>query len=66
MVDPLKNNNNNGFINFNFSIQKLVYSPTGALFASGSQFGATVPEPSTAALMLLALAVFAPRRRRAA
>ena len=35
MIDPLKNNNNDAFINFNFSLEKLVYSAQGALFAAG-------------------------------
>jgi hypothetical protein len=66
MIDPLKNNNNNAFLNFNFSLEKLVYSSQGALFAAGLQLGAAVPEPSTAALLLLALAAYHPRRRRVA
>src|SRR5262245_6057051 len=64
MIDPLKNNNNNSFTNFNFSIEKLVYSAQSALFATGLELGTTVPEPSTAALLLLALAACTPRRRR--
>ncbi len=65
MVDPLKTNNNNSFINFNFSLEKLVYSAEGALFAAGLQLGVAVPEPSTFVLMLVALAVYCPRRRAA-
>jgi hypothetical protein len=64
MIDPLKNNNNNAFLNFNFSLQKLVYAAQGALFAAGLQLGTAVPEPSTLALFLLAIAVFHSRRRR--
>jgi hypothetical protein len=64
MIDPLKNNNNNAFYNFNFSVQKLVYSAQGALSAAGLQLGAAVPEPGTAALLVLALAAYHPRRRR--
>jgi hypothetical protein len=64
MIDPLKNNNNNAFLNFNFSLQKLVYSAQGALFAAGLQLGTAVPEPSTLALFFLAIAGYQPRRRR--
>ena len=64
MIDPLKNNSNNGFFNFDFSLQKIVYSAQGALFAAGLQLGAAVPEPSTAALVLLALAACQRRLRR--
>ena len=64
MIDPLKNNNNNSFINFNFSLQKLVYSAQAGLLAAGLQLGAAVPEPSTVALFLLAIAAYHPRRRR--
>jgi hypothetical protein len=64
MIDPLKNNSNNGFLNFDFSLQKLVYSAQGALFAAGLQLGAAVPEPSSAALLLLALAACQSRLRR--
>jgi hypothetical protein len=64
MIDPLKNNSNNAFLNFNFSLQKLVYSAQGALFAAGLQVGTAVPEPSTLTLFLLAIAACHPRRRR--
>jgi hypothetical protein len=64
MIDPLKNNNNNSFINFNFSLQKLIYSAPGSLFAAGLRIGSTIPEPSAAALILLGLAASMLRRRR--
>jgi PEP-CTERM motif len=64
MIDPLKNNNDDSFINFNFSLERLVYSAQSTLFAAGLQIGTTVPEPSSAALILLGLAAYCLRRRR--
>lgn len=61
MIDPLKNNNNDAFKNFNFSLEKLVYS-TQQLIASSQFVEATVPEPGTAAFLLLMFAL--PHRRR--
>jgi hypothetical protein len=66
MIDPLKNNSNNSFINFNFSIQKLVYSAQSALFATSLRMGTTIPEPATATLLFLALTACAAYRRRTA
>ncbi len=42
MIDPLKNNNNDSFTNFNFSLEKLVYSAQ-QLVASAQLVEATVP-----------------------
>jgi hypothetical protein len=64
MVDPLKNNNNNRFFNFNFSLEKLVYSAQSAVVATGLQLTTAVPEPNTAVLFLLGLAVCCARCRR--
>jgi hypothetical protein len=67
MVDPLKNNSNNSFINFNFSIERLVYSAGSALLATGLQQGTTaIPEPATFTLLFLALTACVTGRRRAA
>jgi hypothetical protein len=64
MLNPLKNNNNDYFVNFNFSLEKLVYYAQSALAGASLQLGGAVPEPSTAALLIIALAAFRPRRRR--
>lgn len=61
MIDPLKNNNNDAFTNFNFSLEKLVYSAQ-QLVASSQFAQATVPEPNMATFLLLLFAL--PRRRR--
>jgi hypothetical protein len=60
MIDALKNNNNDAFTNFNFSLEKLVYSAQ-QLVMSSELAQATVPEPGTVAFLLLLLAL--PRRR---
>ena len=64
MLNPLKNNNNDYFVNFNFSLEKLVYYAQSAITGASLQLGGAVPEPSTAALLIIALAAFRPRRRR--
>jgi hypothetical protein len=68
MIDPLKNQTDDAFINFDFSLEKLVYSASQQALAFSSQLmqeGAAVPEPGSMALLLIALMAF-PRRRRAA
>ena len=68
MINPLKNQTDDAFINFDFSLQRLVYSASQQALAFSSQLmqeGAVVPEPGSMALLLIALMAF-PRRRRAA
>lgn len=61
LVDALKNNNNDAFTNFNFSLEKLAY--TAQNFVAAAQLSQiTVPEPNAAALILALLVI--PRRRR--
>lgn len=60
MIDPLKNQTDDAFTNFNFSIQKLVALAQLTSFAASMslagdlQMGA-VPEPNTAALLLVGI-----------
>jgi hypothetical protein len=65
-IDPLKNQIDDAFINFDFSLEKLVYYSTQQIqsFASGLMQSTSVPEPNAAALLVMALAAFRPRRRR--
>jgi hypothetical protein len=66
-IDPLKYQTDDAFINFDFTLQKLVYSASQnfAFNAQSIELSqiANVPEPSTAVFLLTALAIFRPRRR---
>jgi hypothetical protein len=60
-IDPLKTQIDDSFINFDFSLQKLVYY---AQTAGGQLLQTdTVPEPSAVVLLLMAIAAYRPRRR---
>lgn len=73
LIDPLKNQIDDVFRNFDFTIEKLVYSNTPA-FAVTQQLAFTqefslnsavaVPEPTSVAVALIALSGFAICRRR--
>jgi len=63
MIDPLKTQNNDAFIGLDFSLQKAVELATAGA-ASLSLTAEAVPEPSSAALVLLALVGFGLRSRR--
>lgn len=63
MIDPLKNQIDDVFTSFDFSVQKLFYSVPQFVF--GAQLSAaTVPEPGSLALAGIALGAFASRRKR--
>jgi hypothetical protein len=65
-IDPLKTQLDDAFYNFDFSLQRLVYSSTQTLMAA-NRFMQTfsVPEPTTAVLVLMAMfAMAVPARRR--
>lgn len=68
-IDPLKNNYDDAFTNFDFTLQKLVYSQYlqmhAPLMAFSTQFtqSANVPEP-TAAALILPLLLAAARTKR--
>lgn len=62
MIDPLKNQIDDVFSSFNFSIQKLFYSVPQFVFGAQPN-GAVVPEPGTLALAAIALGAFASRRK---
>ncbi|HEX3600987.1 MAG TPA: PEP-CTERM sorting domain-containing protein [Lacipirellulaceae bacterium] len=73
MVDPLKNQIDDTFVNFDFSLQRLVYGMQSlavngfANFSAGAQLMASnsVPEPASVALLFIAIAAGCmPRRRR--
>jgi PEP-CTERM motif len=68
MVNPLKSQIDDAFMNFDFSLQRLVYSAqysgqTQAIAGLSLQSN-TVPEPSTLALLLMAIGGCCVRRRR--
>jgi hypothetical protein len=68
MIDPLKSQIDDGFKNFDFSLERLVYTAQypgqATTFAAMSLQSNTVPEPSTIALLVMALSGFCVRRRR--
>ncbi len=64
MIDPKKNQTDDAFTNFDFSLQKLIYSAQDLAFGAQVFEASAVPEPSTAALLFMALAAYRPRRRR--
>jgi hypothetical protein len=64
MIDPRKNNNDDTFTNFNFSLQKLVYSAQNAVFGTQLFQASAVPEPAAASLLLIAITAGLARRRR--
>jgi hypothetical protein len=61
MLDPLKSQSYDAFLNFDFSLQKLV--PIEGGLAAMSLMAVGVPEPSSALLLLLGLASCGLRRR---
>lgn len=61
MIDPLKNNNDDSFTNFNFSLKKLVYTAQNIVF-NAQLAPIAVPEPSV--LAMLTFFFMLPRRRR--
>jgi hypothetical protein len=64
IIDPRKNNNDDAFTNFNFGLQKLVYSSPNALFGAQLVQSNTVPEPATALLVLVPIPVILGTRRK--
>jgi hypothetical protein len=64
MIDPRKNNNDDAFTSFNFSLQKLVYSAQNVLFGGQLVQSNTVPEPTAASLVVISITVILGRRRR--
>ncbi len=61
MIDPLKNQTDDGFRSFDFSLQRLIYSNSAGpgvmtAFAGMSLETTTIPEPSALALLLMAMA----------
>ncbi len=68
MIDPLKSQVDDAFINFDFSLQRLVYSGQYSgqtqTFAGLSLQLNTVPEPSALVLLLMAIGGCCVRRRR--
>jgi hypothetical protein len=68
MIDPLKSQIDDSFENFDFSLQRLVYSGQNAgqslAFAAMSLQSTTVPEPSTLALLIMTIGGCCVRRRR--
>jgi hypothetical protein len=67
MIDPLKTQIDDAFVNFDFSLRKLMYRAEQlSMMAFGAQLvqSAAVPEPSTMILGGLAFAALFSRRRR--
>ena len=64
MINPLKNQIDDAFFGFDFSIQKLIYSAQSMMFSAQLMQSAAVPEPTAAALLITAIAAFLPRRTR--
>lgn len=64
MIDPLKSQSYDAFTNFNFSLEKLV--PVEGGMAAMGLMAVAAPEPSSAFLVLTALAGVAAARRRKA
>jgi hypothetical protein len=68
-IDPLRNHTDDAFMNFDFSLQKLLYSQIVPFAAQAMAFGTEstqslgVPEPTTAVLLLIGIACFRPRKR---
>jgi hypothetical protein len=62
MIDPLKSQSYDAFMNFDFSLEKLV--PIEGGMAAMSFMAVAVPEPSSVALALLAISAVGLRRRR--
>jgi hypothetical protein len=63
-IDPLKTQTDDFFINFDFSLQKLVYSTIGQGLAAPLMQSVAVPEPSTAVLFIFTVFAACPRRRK--
>lgn len=62
MIDPLKNQFYDSFVNFDFSLQKLIYSfqnPSQGMFPPT----AVIPEPGSAVLVAIGLAALCGHRR---
>lgn len=65
MIDPLKTQIDDSFINFDFSLQKLVFSAAQGMMSGARSLGSfEVPEPSSVVLFLLVAVGGWPRRRR--
>lgn len=64
MIDPLKNQLYDAFMNFDFSLQRFVYSGQSQTVAAISLPLNAVPEPSTIVLLLTAILGCSTRRRR--
>jgi hypothetical protein len=68
MINPLKSQIDDAFRNFDFSLQRLVYSGQNSgqsqAFAGLSLQSNSVPEPSGLALLLMAIGGCCVRRRR--
>lgn len=65
MVNPLKNQIDDSFVNFDFSIQKLVFAAEQFPLAAQQRLSsAAIPEPSTITLLLLAFGFLRLRNKR--
>ncbi|MCI0332618.1 MAG: hypothetical protein L0228_05285 [Planctomycetes bacterium] len=64
MINPLKNQIEDAFTSFDFSLEKLVYSAQNLQPFAQLRQSSAVPEPGAGALVLAVLAVYRPRRRR--
>ncbi|MCC7475528.1 MAG: hypothetical protein IT425_09045 [Pirellulales bacterium] len=65
MINPLKNQIEDSFTSFDFSLQRLVYGAQSAMLALGTGLSqaAAVPEPGVAALVVMLLCGCSTRRR---
>jgi hypothetical protein len=64
MIDPRKNNSFDAFTNFDFSLQKLVFSAQNAVFSTQLVPANAVPEPAAASLLLISITAVLMRRSR--